>query len=105
MSRCGFVLRQVRSCRFFFAKQEPCELEYHIAYLSANLRATLSYTGCYKLPFDHAPYENVTLGPAPATCFVPLFSIAYGKEAPPLGSPLFDLLRSESYREASRAKL
>lgn len=68
-------------------------------------RATLSYTGGYKLPFDHAPYENVTLGPAPATCFVPLFSIAYGKEAPPLGSPLFDLLRSESYREASRAKL
>lgn len=44
MSRRGFVLRQVRSCRFFFAKQEPCELEYHIEYLSANLRETLSYT-------------------------------------------------------------
>ena len=30
MSRRGFVLRQVRSFRFFFAKEEPRELEYHI---------------------------------------------------------------------------
>ncbi len=41
-----------------------------------------SYIGGYELPFDRAPYENVTLGPAPASRFVPLFSVAYGREAP-----------------------
>ncbi len=68
-------------------------------------RATLSYIGGYELPFDRAPYDNVTLGPAPALRFVPLFSVAYGKEAPALGAPLFDLLRSPEYAAASRARL
>lgn len=68
-------------------------------------RAALSYIGGYGQPFDRAPYENVTLGPAPASRFVPLFSVAYGREAPLLGAPLFDLLRSPAYAAAARARL
>lgn len=68
-------------------------------------RAALSYTGGYEQPFGRAPYDNVTLGPASASRFAPLFSAAYGKEAPVLGAPVLDLMRSPDYAAASRARL
>lgn len=119
LRRCRDAVRAVSRARVLITQEEvpavsalPLRRETVHLHLPASVyplhefgRAKLSYTGGYEQQFGCAPYANVTLGPAPASRFAPLFSVAYGKEAPALGSPTLDLLRAQEYAAASRAAL
>lgn len=68
-------------------------------------RDQLSFRGGYAQPFGGIPYETVTLAPASAAGLQPLFSAAYGQNAPALGAPVLDLLRDQNYAEESHKLL
>ncbi|MBE6936775.1 MAG: hypothetical protein E7458_09870 [Ruminococcaceae bacterium] len=68
-------------------------------------RDQLSFRGGYAQPFGGIPYESVTLAPASAASLRPLFSAAYGQDAPALGAPELDLLRDDAYAAESRRLL
>lgn len=45
MSSRGYFLHSVKGHLFFFTKNAPCQLEYHVEYISANVNDTLQYVG------------------------------------------------------------
>lgn len=44
MSARGYFLHSVKGHCFYFTKNAPCELEYHVEYISANVNDAINYT-------------------------------------------------------------